>query len=82
MAFEANLSDFTIYAYTVDLNQKQRPLNVNFLDFFCYFLNHLIRRNEKMAGEGLKVEMLQKWATLVISPVQQTYSRLNVKQII
>ena len=34
MAFEANLSDFTIYAYTVDLNQKVQPLNVNFLDFF------------------------------------------------
>ena len=31
MAFEANLSNFTIYAYTVDLNQKVQPLNVNFL---------------------------------------------------
>ena len=65
MAFEANLSNFTIYAYTVDLNQKQQPLNVNFLNFFCYFLSHLIRRNGKMPGEGLKVEKLQKWATLL-----------------
>ena len=64
MAFEANLSDFTIYAYTVDLNQKRQPLNVNFLDFFCIFLSHLIRMNGKMAGEGLKVEKVAKWATL------------------
>ena len=64
MAFEANLSDFTIYAYTVDLNQNVQPLNVNFLDFFCIFLSHLIRMNGKMAGEGLKVEKVAKWATL------------------
>ncbi len=37
MAFKANLSDFTIHAYTVDLNQKQQPLNVNFLGFFLHF---------------------------------------------
>ena len=64
MAFEANLSDFTIHTYTVDLNQKVQPLNVNFLDFFCIFLSHLIRRNGKMSGEGLKVEKVAKWATL------------------
>ena len=64
MAFEANLSDFTIYAYTVDLIQKVQPLNVNFLDFFWIFLSHLIRRNGKMSGEGLKVEKVAKWATL------------------
>ena len=37
MAFERKLSDFTTYAYTVDFNQKQQPLNVNFLDFFLHF---------------------------------------------
>ena len=65
MAFEANLSDFTIYAYTVHFNQKVQPLNINFLDFFWIFLSHLIRRNGKMSGEGLKVEKVAKWATLV-----------------
>ena len=79
MAFEANLSDFTIYAYTVDLNQKVQPLNVNFLDFFWIFLSHLIRRNGKMSGEGLKVEKVAKWATLGIGvayPFLQGESRV------
>ena len=72
MAFEANLSDFTIYAYTVDLNQKVQPLNVNFLDFFLIFLSHLIRRNGKMSGEGLKVEKVAKWATLLTLFIHST----------
>ena len=64
MAFEANLSDFTIYAYTVDLNQKVQPLNINFLDFFAIFQLSSSKAMRKHPWRGQKLKIWKnEWDT-------------------
>ena len=54
-------SQILLYAaYSIGDWGLDAPLNVNFLEFFLHFPNHLVKRNQKMLVEQGKVEKLCK----------------------
>ena len=54
-------SQILLYAaYSIGDWGLDAPLNVNFLEIFLHFPNHLVKRNQKMLEEQGKVEKLCK----------------------
>ena len=64
MAFEANLSDFTIYAYTINAKSNLGTPKRQLFGLVLLFSESPNQKEWENGREGLKVENLQKWATL------------------